>query len=159
MKRIVLAAVAFAIAAGFYLLLIDTTDLPELLVLGGVAVLATLAFESSRRQGVAQAGFELEWLRQAWRPVVNVPRHAALVSYEALLQLVRFRRRRGSFRAVPFRGAGSPADYGRLALTESLGSFAPNTIVIGVDSERNLLIVHQLHREGGRDELDVLRLG
>ncbi|MBV8988398.1 MAG: Na+/H+ antiporter subunit E [Solirubrobacterales bacterium] len=159
MRRIALAAVAFAIAAGFYLLLIDTTDLPELLALAVVAALATAGFETSRLQGVAEAGFKLSWLRQAWRPVVNVPRHAALVSYEAIRQLLRSQPRRGSFRAIPFQGGKDAEGQGRVALTESLGSFAPNTIVIGVDSDRHLLLVHQLHPQGGREELDVLRLG
>jgi hypothetical protein len=40
-----------------------------------------------------------------------------------------------------------------------LGSLAPNTIVIGIDDERDLMLVHQLRRDGGRDELDVLELG
>lgn len=44
-------------------------------------------------------------------------------------------------------------------MAESLGSFAPNTIVLGIDPERGLILVHQLHPQGGRDELDVLELG
>jgi hypothetical protein len=50
-------------------------------------------------------------------------------------------------------------DIGRRGLSEILGSLAPNTIVIGVDTERQLLLVHQLHRTGGSENLDVLRLG
>jgi hypothetical protein len=48
---------------------------------------------------------------------------------------------------------------GRRALAESFGSFAPNTIIIGVDAERELLLGHQLRRRGGDDAIDVLRLG
>jgi hypothetical protein len=40
-----------------------------------------------------------------------------------------------------------------------LGSLAPNTVVIGVDPDRDLLLVRQLHRQGGREQLDVLGLG
>jgi hypothetical protein len=60
---------------------------------------------------------------------------------------------------VPFRGGEDAHALGRSALTESLGSFTPNTIVIGIDAERDLLLVHQLRHHGERDELDVLRLG
>ena len=61
---------------------------------------------------------------------------------------------------MPFRAGGDGSrDVGRRALAEGLGSLAPNTIVIGVDDERDLLLVHQLHRSGGREELDVLELG
>jgi hypothetical protein len=48
---------------------------------------------------------------------------------------------------------------GRSALAESLGSFAPNTIVIGVDPERELILGHQLRRTGGDEAIDVLGLG
>jgi hypothetical protein len=32
-------------------------------------------------------------------------------------------------------------------------------IALGVDHDRGLLLVHQLHVEGDPDDLDVLRLG
>ncbi len=53
----------------------------------------------------------------------------------------------------------TPQDVGRRALTEWLGSLAPNTIVIGIDTKRDLLLVHQLHREGEPDDVDPLGLG
>ena len=52
MRRAVSTAVAVAVAAGFYLLLIDTTDLPELYVLGGVAILCGAAFYVTHREHV-----------------------------------------------------------------------------------------------------------
>ena len=48
-------------------------------------------------------------------------------------------------RAIRFRGTGPDAvDNARRALAEGLGSFAPNTVVIGVDERRNVLLAHQL---------------
>lgn len=158
-RRGLTAGVGFAIGAGFYLLLIDTTSLPEIYVLLAVAVLAGIAFQVSQDQGLTEAAVKLRWMLRAWRVLVRVPAQIVLVSRDAIAQLFRRSRARGEFRVVPFRGGESAADYGRRALTESLGSFAPNTIVIGVDAERNLLLVHQLHRQGGRDEIDALRLG
>jgi hypothetical protein len=52
-----------------------------------------------------------------------------------------------------------PFDTGRRALTEAFGSVAPNTVVVGVDAERGLLLVHQLRPQGEPEDLDVLRLG
>ena len=95
-----------------------------------------------------------------WRPVAKVPLDIVLVSAEALAQLVRRRAVRGQFRAVRFDAMGdTPEDTARRALTDVLGSLAPNTIVIGVDQERGLLLVHQLRRQGEPRNLDVLRLG
>jgi hypothetical protein len=100
------------------------------------------------------------WLVGAWRVFARVPVHIAFVCFEAVRQMFTFSARRGSFRAVSFAACSEDnADTGRRALAEALGSLAPNTIVVGVDLERKLLLVHQLHRQGGRDELDPLRLG
>jgi hypothetical protein len=159
MRRIAIAMTGLVLGGAFYFLLIDTRSLPELYVLAGVALLSAIAFAISREQEFSEAEFKLVWLRSAWRPVVRVPTDIATVCAAAIAQLVQPKRRRGQFRAVRFRGGMSGLDHGRRALTELLGSLAPNTIVLGIDPERGLLLVHQLRREGGRDELDVLRLG
>jgi multisubunit Na+/H+ antiporter MnhE subunit len=147
-----------AIAAAFYLALIDTTSLPELYAGAGVVVLAALAFAASLRQGFVEATIHPVWLLRAWRPLLGVPRDAWILARDAVAQTVRPQRERGQLRAIPFRAGDTPADVGRRALTEILGSLAPNTIVIGVDPERELLLVHQLERRGDPADLDVLRL-
>ena len=159
MRRQAVTAIAVAISAGFYLVLIDTVSLPEIYAMVGVLLLCGAGFWLSREQGFAEAQVSVRWLAQAWRPVAQVPLHIMLVSWEAIGQLISRRRVRGQFRAVQFEGGDTDADRGRQALAEALGSLAPNTIVVGIDTERKLLLVHQLHRRGGVGELDVLRLG
>jgi hypothetical protein len=44
-------------------------------------------------------------------------------------------------------------------MSEAFGSLAPNTVVLGIDTERELLLVHQLRRNGRPEDLDVLRVG
>lgn len=147
-------------AAAFYLLLIDTTSAPELYVLAGVALLCGVGFVLAREQGVAEATLRPGWLVRSVRVVVQVPRDILIVCREALAQLVWPRPVRGTFRAVAFDAcADTPQDTGRRALTEALGSLAPNTIVVGVDAERGLLLVHQLHHRGSPEKLDPLGLG
>jgi hypothetical protein len=154
------AGLGLALGAGFYMVLIDTVDPPELYAGLGAVLLAGVAYEAARRQKVAEARVSLRWLRRGWRVIASIPRQIAWVSWQALAQLVAPREARGSLRAVPFRAGGDGSgDAGRRALAEGLGSLAPNTIVIGIDGERDLLLVHQLHRTGGREELDVLELG
>ena len=148
------------LAAAFYMVLIDTVDLPELCVAIGAVLLAGAGYEAARRQGVGEARVLPGWVARGWRVIAGVPRQILLVSGEAFAQLVTPRETRGSLRAVPFRAGGEASlDVGRRALAEGLGSLAPNTIVIGVDDEHDLLLVHQLHRSGGREQLDVLELG
>jgi hypothetical protein len=155
--RVILGAV---VGGGFYLLLIDTTSLPELYVLAGVALACGVSFELAREQGFVEARILPWWVLRSWRLIGRIPGDIAIVAWEALAQLVRPRPARGLFRATSFAATGEhSADTGRRALTETLGSFAPNTIVVGVDAERGLLLTHQLRRQGAPEELDVTRLG
>jgi hypothetical protein len=148
------------LAAAFYMVLIDTVDLPEVYAAVGAVALAGTSYEAARRQGVAEAQVSLRWVARGWRVIVSIPRQIVWVSWQAFAQLLAPRKTRGTLRAVPFRAGGEGSrDVGRRALAEGLGSLAPNTIVIGIDDERDLLLVHQLRRHGGREQLDVLELG
>ena len=63
---------------------------------------------------------------------------------------------RGSFRAIPFRHGDrrDPTDVARRALAELGVSVTPNTVAIGVDSSRDVLLVHELvQRPGSVDRL------
>ena len=159
MRAAAIALTGAILGGSFYLLLIDTRGLPELYVLCGVALLAGVAFLVSRAQGSGEAKLRGRWLRHAWRPFVRVPRDIAILCRAAFGQLLAPRRVRGQFRAVRFEGGLESEDNGRRALTELLGSLAPNTIVLGVDPRSELLLVHQLQRDGRSDDLDVLELG
>ncbi|HEY6525565.1 MAG TPA: hypothetical protein VIY10_17405 [Solirubrobacteraceae bacterium] len=152
--------VGVVLAAAFYMVLIDTVDLPEVYAAIGAVALAGGGYEAARRQGVAEARVSPRWLTRGARVIVSIPRQIAWVSWQAVAQLLDPRQTRGTLRAVPFRAGGEHSDdIGRRALAEGLGSLAPNTIVIGIDGERDLLLVHQLRRHGGREQLDVLELG
>jgi hypothetical protein len=159
-RRAAVWLTGWLLAGGLYLLLIDTTDTPELLVGAGIAILAATGFSLARERYLAAETVRLAWLARAYRPLVQAPRDIVTVTWVALAQLRRPRDAHGVFRAVPFAcGDDEGRDIGRRALAESLGSFAPNTIIIGVDSERELLLGHQLRRRGGPEAIDVLGLG
>jgi hypothetical protein len=148
------------LAGALYLLLIDTTDLPELIVAAAAAAIAATGFELAREHhGAGGLKARPRWIGQLYRPLLNVPPDVLALSKLAVRQLVRPNQVNGEFRSVPFRPGGQKLESGRRALAESLGSFAPNTIIIGVDAERELLLGHQLRRRGGNEALDVLRLG
>jgi len=150
---------AGVLAGGLYLLLIDTTSLPELIVAAGASIIAATGYELAREQTPGGIGFRMRWLTNAHRALRKVPADIAFVSLAAFKQLVRPHAVNGRFRAVPFhRGPEHDSGIGRMALAESLGSFAPNTIIVGVDVERELILGHQLVPSGGDDAIDVLGL-
>jgi len=159
-KRLAAWLLGWVFAAALYLLLIDITDLPELIVGAGAAMLAATGFELAREQHVAGQLIRPTWLARAYRPILKVGSDVVLVSAAAVMQLLERKPSRGEFRVVRFRaGAEDPLDTGRRALAQALGSFAPNTIIIGVDPERQLVLGHQLHGTGGREAIDPLELG
>jgi hypothetical protein len=153
-------SLGWAFAAALYLLLIDTTDAPELIVGAGAAVIAATGFELARERDVTGLATKARWVLRMYRPILRVPGDVVVVSRAVLRQLVCPRGVVGVFRAVPFCAVeGEALESGRRALAESFGSLAPNTIIIGVDADRKLLLGHQLRRSGGTEAVDVLRLG
>jgi hypothetical protein len=161
LRRATAWSAGWLVAGAFYLLLIDTIDLPELLVAAGAAALAATGFELAReQQTVGGLRVRMAWLARAHRPVRNVPGDVVALTVLAFRQLLRPQTRNGAFRAVPFRcGEDQELEAGRSALAESLGSFSPNTIIVGVDVERELILGHQLRPGGGREAIDPLGLG
>jgi hypothetical protein len=160
LRRATAWLLAWAFTAALYLLLIDNTALPELIVGVCAATLSATGFELAREQDIAHVATRLGWLRRLPRPLTRVPSDIAIVSWSALRQLVRPRRTRGRFRTVRFRcGDEEALETARGALAEAFGSFAPNTIVVGIDADRDLMLAHQLHRAGGPEAIDLLRLG
>jgi multisubunit Na+/H+ antiporter MnhE subunit len=151
---------AAVFAAAFYLLLIDTTDLPELIVGGVAAALAATGSELARQQRVVGESLRLRWLGRLYRPLLRVPLDVAQLSAAAVRQLLHPRARVGEFRTVKFICSGDERrDDGRAALAIAAGSFAPNTMVVGIDHERNVMLVHQLRASDGADTVDLLELG
>jgi hypothetical protein len=161
LRRAAAWVAAWLAAGALYLLLIDTTDLPELFVAAGAAALAATAFELAREERtVGGLRARLAWLAHAYRPLQSVPGDIAALTVLAFRQLLRPQPTHGVFRAVPFTcGPDHELETGRCALAEWLGSFSPNTIVVGVDAERELILAHQLRPGGGREAIDVLGLG
>lgn len=152
---------AWILAGALYLLLIDTTSLPEVIVGCVAATLAATGFELAREEQTA-GGLTVRWgwLATLYRPLLKTPSDIAVVSIMALRQLVRPKAVNGSFRVAEFRcGPEHDVETGRQALAEAFGSFAPNTIIVGVDVERELIVAHQLRVSGDGEAIDVLGLG
>ncbi len=159
-RRAIAWGLGWMFAAALYLLLIDITDLPELIVGAGAAVLAATGLELAREQGMVGESIRWRWLLRVYRPFLRVPRDCVVVCAMALRGLVSREPRMGEFRVVPFRQTeDEPHETGRRGLAEAAGSLAPNTFVVGIDGERELMLAHQLKVSGGREAIDPLELG
>ena len=152
--------IAFVWAYALWLLHDDSAKLPELLAGIPVAALAATGTDLVRRQRVAPMRFRLRWLLGAWRLIPAAIRDCFVLTKLALAQLVRREPVRGRTVALGFDFGGEHPDAnGRRAIALGLGSFAPGTLVIGVDPDKNLLIAHQLGATPEPSNLDPLDLG
>jgi hypothetical protein len=158
--RLRVGLIGALLGGAFYLLLIDTTSLPELYVLAGVAAGCGVTFSVGREREFVEARISPRWLLSAASLLWRIPSDIVIVCREAVSQLRSPQATRGVFRAAAFGAVqGTPEAVGRRALVETLGSMAPNTIIVGVDADRGLLLVHQLRRDGEPEDLDPLGLG
>jgi hypothetical protein len=157
--RIAIAALA-RLAAFFaiYLLLADTIATPELITGAVAAVLALALATLLKRSRSVDARVRLPMLRYAYRPVIALVTDSGRAAWALIGLLVLRRRIRGRFRVARYQATGDgDQDAARRVLTEWAGSLGANRYVIGIDRERERLIVHEL--VPARSPLDPLELG
>jgi multisubunit Na+/H+ antiporter MnhE subunit len=112
----------------------------------GASIVAATAGEVVRSRVELGFRLRLRWLRHALR----LPRAIAADTWTVLAVLTNHvtghRRVRGVWRAVPFAHGGpdEPEAGARRALVTAGVTMTPNTIVVGIDPDRDELLVHQL---------------
>jgi len=131
--------------AALWLALVDTVVTPELVTGGVAAAVAATGAVIVRGQRRLLLRPRAAWLRAAGRPLRG--------TVTDLGPLVRVLWRRG-IRREPGSGELIELPYGAVAdepeaaahrvLTQTLGSLAPNSVVVAIDRDRRTVLVHQL---------------
>ena len=154
-----IAALARAAAFfGLWVLLVDAVDEPNLLAGAVSALVAAVLATALQSHRSVHARLRPAMLRRAYRPLLLLVTDSVRVTAALFRRLVLRRDIRGSFRAVRYRASGGdPDDTARRLLSEWGASVAPNRYAIGVDPDRDALIVHEL--VPARGPLDPLELG
>jgi multisubunit Na+/H+ antiporter MnhE subunit len=136
---------------GLWVAVDDNIGLAELGGGAGAAALATLLTETALHQAGTPITVRVRWLAAAWRLPGQVLGDTVLVFRALGRQLIRGETPDSGFRERPVRAGGdSSADVTRRVLLVGANSLAPNTVVLGIDEERDVMIVHQLVAEEGR---------
>jgi hypothetical protein len=123
-----------AALVALWLALTDSRNVQELMLGLGVVALAAAAASVVERPRPSETLARLA-----------VPARLGLRRCAAPVRALAARRTiHGRFRAVPYRPGRARRGVGGRILTESLGSLQANRYVVGVDEDRQLVVVHEL---------------
>lgn len=144
-RRALAAVLGGAAMFGLWLLLVEDFSPSEVLAGVAAAAIATLAgrraLHGEQRVPRRLAG----QARALGRAPFAVVRDGVIVLGTALLAGLRLCRVRSEFREMPFAGSGDGPDAaGRRAIAIAVHSAAPNSIVLGFDTDNGVMVVHQL---------------
>jgi multisubunit Na+/H+ antiporter MnhE subunit len=132
----------------FWVMLDDSISTDELLAGAGTAVLAALLAELVSYQAATRFRMRIEWLVPALGLPGQVVRDTAVVYRALWRRLARGEQPPSAFLELPVRyGDESFEGMTRRALLVGGTSVAPNTFVLGIDSERDVMVVHRLVAE------------
>lgn len=128
-----------------WILLDDSLALAELLAGAGAAALGAFLAELVQYQAATHFRMRIEWAVPALRLPVDLVRDTAVVFAALWRRLARGEEPAGGFEEVPVAwGDDTPEGITRRALLVAGRSLAPNTIVAGIDQERQVMVVHRL---------------
>ncbi len=138
-------SVGFAVLLCVWLLFTTTLAWSETVV--GVAAAALAATGTEAVRGAEHPRFlpQIRWLIQFRRLPAEILRDCMLLMRKLMHMCFRGDRRTGEFRTVPFRAGGATSrSAARRALAILYTTLPPNTIVIGIDRTRDVMLLHLL---------------
>ena len=135
----------------FWVMLDDSIATDELLTGAGAAALAALFADMITYQAATRFRMRIRWLV----PALSLPGqvvHDTVIVYRALWRrLVHGEQPPSAFGELPARyGNDTPQGMTRRTLLVGGINVAPNTFVLGIDPERDVMVVHRLVA-GGRE--------
>ncbi|HEY0718599.1 MAG TPA: Na+/H+ antiporter subunit E [Streptosporangiaceae bacterium] len=130
---------------GLWVAVDDSIGLAELVVGAAVAVLAALLTGVALDQAGPYSRLRLRWLASAYRLPGQVLGDTVIVFRALARQLARGQDPPSGFRERPVTaGDDGTAGATRRVLLVGTSSLAPNTVVLGIDTDRDVMVVHQL---------------
>jgi multisubunit Na+/H+ antiporter MnhE subunit len=135
----------WALLAALWLALVDTVVGPELVVGSVAAAIAATGAVIVRRQRRHILRPKLSWVRSAGRPLVHTVADLAPLARALWRRGIRRADEHGAIARVTYTAVSdTPEDAAHRVFTQALGSLAPNTLVVEIDRDRRVMLVHQL---------------
>jgi multisubunit Na+/H+ antiporter MnhE subunit len=139
----------WVVMMAFWVILDDSVATDELLAGAGAAAIAASLAELVTYQAASRFRMRIEWLVPALRLPGEVARDTVIVYRALWRRLVHGEQPRSAFIERPVRfGDDTPEGVTRRTLLVGGTSVAPNTFVLGIDPERDVMVLHQLVAEG-----------
>jgi multisubunit Na+/H+ antiporter MnhE subunit len=149
-RRVGAWLVWWVLLMAFWVILDDSIATDELLAGAGAAALGATLAELASYQASARFRLRIEWIVPALRLPGQVARDTVIVFAALWRQLAHRQEPRSGFRAVPARYGGVDTEAAtRRVLLIGGRSLAPNTFALGLDSEQDVMVVHQLVLDEG----------
>jgi multisubunit Na+/H+ antiporter MnhE subunit len=156
-KRLLLWFAEWVVLSAFWFLFVGKLAFIEALVGISMAALVAAATEMVRGQNFARFHPRKRWLLGTWRVPIDVLRDCAIVTVVLWRRLLQSRDVQGSFRCLSLPAEGSNSrDSARRALAIAFVSLPPNTYVVGIDQEKNSMLLHELEPQRQVPELAKL---
>ncbi len=150
-RRIRSWLVWWVLLLGFWVAVDDSIGLAEVGAGAGAAALGAFVAELAGHQAATRFRLRPEWLVPALKLPGQVIRDTAIVFGALWKRLVHGEQPPSGFRELPARfGNDTNESVTRRVLLVGANSLAPNTFVLGVDEDRDVMVVHQLVVNQGR---------
>ncbi|MGH3124412.1 MAG: Na+/H+ antiporter subunit E [Streptosporangiaceae bacterium] len=134
----------------FWVILDDSIALDELLAGAGAAALAAFVVELVSYQAAVRVRMRIEWLARAVELPGQVAGDTGIVFAALWRRLAHGEQPPSGFRILPARyGDDTAAGLTRRALLIGGKSIAPNSVVLGIDKDRDVMVIHQLAVQDG----------
>jgi multisubunit Na+/H+ antiporter MnhE subunit len=135
----------WALLMAFWVVLDYSTERNELIAGVAAAAIGASAAELVTRQVGVRLRGRARWLAPALGLPWQVARDTAIVFAALWRRLARGEEPASGFRELPARhGGDTAADVTRRVLLTGARSLAPNTLALGIDPDRDVMIVHEL---------------
>ncbi len=146
--RVVAWLTWWVLLMSFWVMIDDSVATDELLAGAGAAALGALLAEVVSYQAATRFRMRVGWLVPALRLPGQVARDMVTVSAALWRRIARGEQPPSAFAELPARfGDDTPAGVTRRALMIAGTSVAPNTFALGIDPDRDVMVVHRLVAE------------
>jgi len=135
---------------GLWNLLQGAAEAMELAAGAGAAALGATLAEFARREGLLAFAPRAAWLAKVWREPTRLLYEFGVVTWALVLDVLRVRRVRSEWSAIPLRPAGPPAAAaGDRAAALVLENVTPNVMAVDVDTHDGYALKHDLVPDRG----------